>query len=72
MNLLDKRFRSKTSSAAPLPPVRLVLSLSKRLSSLNYANYNTVSRRRSESFFKGYPAKVSVRFLKDRFLILQP
>ena len=43
MNLLDKRFRSKTSSAAHLPPVRLVLSLSKRLSSLNYANDDTVS-----------------------------
>ena len=43
MNLLDKRFRSKTSSAAPLPPVRLVLILSKSLSSLSYANYDTVS-----------------------------
>jgi hypothetical protein len=44
MNLLDKRFRSKTSSAAHLPPVRLVLSLSKRLSSLNYTDYDTVSK----------------------------
>jgi len=43
MNLLDKRFRSKTFSAAHLPPVRLVFSLSKSLSSLNSANYDTVS-----------------------------
>jgi hypothetical protein len=43
MNLLDKRFRSKTSSAAHLPPVRLVLILSKSLSALNYANHDTVS-----------------------------
>ena len=43
MNLLDQRFRSKTSSTAHLPPARLGLSLSKNLSSMNYANYDTVS-----------------------------
>jgi len=31
MNLLDKRFRSKTSSAAHLPPVRLGLILLRQI-----------------------------------------